>query len=229
VRAVRPALWLLAVACLAAVALGGCGGGGDSTASTQSQATTAPTADAGTTAKSQKEGGSSKGSNDQQSGQGQGKSTFTPKPHHDSGGGSAQFKVKGGDNSVQEFGEEGSESELQKAAAALHGFLDSRAEGDFKAACSYLGAEVAKSLQQLATASKQLKGAACPQLLAALSKGAPASVLAESAQADVGSLRHEGEQAFLIYRGARHAVYAISMIEEGGEWKVAGLSGTPLG
>jgi hypothetical protein len=228
VRAPRPVLWLIAFACLAALTLGGCGGGGDSTASTQSQATTPTTADAGGTAKSQKEGGSSKGSSSKQSQQNQGKSTFAPKPHHDSGGGSAQFRVKGGDNSIQEFGAEGSESELHEAATALHGFFDSRAEGDFKAACSYLGAEVAKSLQQLGGASKQLKGAACPQLLAALSKGVPASTLAEAAQADVGSLRHEGEQAFLIYRGARNTVYGISMVDEGGKWKVAGLSGTPL-
>jgi hypothetical protein len=223
-----PTLWLV-LACAAAAALGGCGGSGASTASTQSQAqSTGITANAAPTAKAPQQGQGSKGGSSSQQPP-QEKSTFTPKPHHDSGGGSKQFEVKGGDNSIQEFGEEGSESELQKAATALHGFLDARAEGDFKAACSHLGPEVASSLQQLAAASKGLKGAACPQLLAALSKGVPASSLAEAAQANVGSLRFEGGQAFLIYRGAGKAVYAISMVKQGGEWKVAGLSGAPLG
>jgi hypothetical protein len=203
VRAPRPALRLLALICLAAVALGGCGDSADdSTGSTPSS-----------------------GSQQDQPG----KSTFTAKPHHDSGGGSAQFEVKGGDNSIQEFGEEGSESELQKAAVALHGFLDSRAEGDYGAACSYLDPEIAKSLQQLAAAAKEVKSAACPQLLAAFSKGVPTSGLIEAAQANVGSLRIEGDQNFLIYRGVGKTVNAISMTKQGGEWKVAALSGTPLG
>jgi hypothetical protein len=219
-------LWPV-LACTAAVALGGCGGGGASTASTQSQAQSTATS-ATTTAGASKQGEGSKGGSGPKQPPLE-KSTFTPKPHHDSGGGSKQFEVKGGDNSVQEFGEEGSESELQQAATALHGFLDARAEGDFKAACSYLGPETAKSLQQLAAASKGLQGAACPQLLAALSKGVPVSTLAEAAQANVGSLRFEGERAFLIYRGAAKQVYAIAMVKQGGEWKVASLSGTPLG
>lgn len=221
-------LWLV-LACTAAVALGGCGGGGGSTASTQSQAqSTAPATSATTSAGASKQDEGSKGGSGSKQPPLE-KSTFTPKPHHDSGGGSKQFVVKGGDNSVQEFGEEGSESELQKAATSLHGFLDARAEGDFKAACSYLGPETAKSLQQFAASSKSLQGAACPQLLAALSKGVPTSTLAEAAQADVGSLRFEGERAFLIYRGAGKQVYAIAMVKQGGEWKVASLSGTPLG
>jgi hypothetical protein len=226
-RVARLTFWFLAVACLAA-ALGGCGGGGSSTASTQtSEASTAAPKTSTTPPKGQEEGEGPKKSSPPPPQQDNG--TFTARPHHDSGGGSAQFEVKGGDNSIQEFGEEGSESELRKAALALHGFLDSRAEGDFKAACSYLGADVAKSLQQLAAAAKGLKGADCPQLLAALAGGVPASALAEAAHADVGSLRFEGDRAFLIYRGAQQATYAISMVKEGGEWKVGGLAGTPLG
>jgi hypothetical protein len=220
---------LLLCSCL--LALAGCGGGGEGDSSVSTTASTpksqAKAPDAGeTTAEPQgasgpKESGSSKAPEP--------KSTFTPKPHQDSGGGSDQFKVKGGDNSVQEFGEEAPESELEQAATALHGFLDARAAGDWEAACSYLSAPVAESLEQLAANAKPLKGADCAELLQGLSGGVPASVLAEAAKADVGSLRFEGEQAFLIYRGAHDAVYAIAMAEEGGEWKVAGMSGTPLG
>jgi hypothetical protein len=209
-------------------ALAGCGGGSDSTStatSGQAQPQTATTT--GSTDKSPKQGEAAKGQGSK-SGE-EGKSTFTPKPHHDSGGGSEQFRVKGGDNSIQEFGEEADSSEFDEAAAALHGFLDARAQEDWEAACSYLAAPVAKSLLQLGASAKELKGADCGELLAALSKGVPASTLAEAAQADVGSLRFDGEQAFVIYRGAQDAIYALTMKKEGGEWKVGGLSGTPIG
>jgi hypothetical protein len=52
--------------------------------------------------------------------------------------------------------------------------------------------------------------------------------LAQAAQADVGSLRIEGDRAFVIYRGVHGTVFAISMQREGGAWEVASLSGTPL-
>jgi hypothetical protein len=220
--------FLLILACLAAAALGGCGGGGDSTGAstaageTQAQATTDTT-----TAEGSKEAGGAKESKPRQS-NGEEK-PFTPKPHHDSGGGSKQFEVKGGDNSIQEFGEEGSETELEKAASALHVFLDARAARSWATACAQLSSGVVKSFGQLAASSAKLKNAGCPQLLAALSEGVPTSNLVEAAQANVGSLRFEGDQAFLIYRGAGNAVYAISMAKEDGDWKVAGLSGTPLG
>jgi len=77
---------------------------------------------------------------------------FKPKPHNDSGGGSQQFRQKGGDNSIQEYG----------------------------------------------------------------------------AEADVGSLRVEGERSFVIYTGVGGTVLAMPMANEDGEWKVASLSGLPL-
>jgi hypothetical protein len=53
--------------------------------------------------------------------------------------------------------------------------------------------------------------------------------LAKAAKADVGSLRIEGDRAFIVYRGApKGTFYAISMSKEGGSWKVASLAGTPL-
>src|SRR6476620_4351077 len=47
-------------------------------------------------------------------------SDFAPKNHHDSGGGSGQFREpKGGDNSIQDYGAESSESEFEESAAAM--------------------------------------------------------------------------------------------------------------
>jgi len=101
-------------------------------------------------------GGGGKGDGGQKSGgspsNGGGAAEFKPKPHNDSGGGSQQFRQKGGDNSIQEYG----------------------------------------------------------------------------AEADVGSLRVEGERSFVIYTGVGGTVLAMPMANEDGEWKVASLSGLPL-
>lgn len=148
--------------------------------------------------------------------------------HDDSGGGTAQFRVPGGDNSVQDFGSEATESEFEQAAAALHGFLDARAAGDWEAVCEYVAGSVVDSLEQVASASAEMKGRKCPKLMAALSGSVPSAVRAEAAIADVGALRVEGEQAFLLYQGANYIDYAIPMTRDGGRWKVASLAGVPL-
>ena len=69
----------------------------------------------------------------------------------------------------------------------------------------------------------------CAATLAALSGKSPTSTLREAAIADVGSLRSEGDRAFLIYRGAEEQRSTRSpMAREDGEWKVASLAGVPL-
>ena len=198
----RPLPLLLLALALATLALAGCGGGGGG----GSTATTATAAHPGATT-----------------------TTFHPKPHHDSGGGAAQFEVKGGDNSVQEFGAEASEAELEQAATALHGFLDARAERNWATACGYLSKATAQSFSQLGAGGSGSGAKGCAANLAALTGKTPTSTLREAAVADVGSLRTEGEQAFLIYRGApKGTIYAIPIAKEGAAWKVASLSGVPL-
>lgn len=144
-----------------------------------------------------------------------------------SGGGSAPFRTKGGDNSIQNFGEESDESELREAAEALHGFYVARAEEDWGRACSYLSKEMASQLTQLASRLKE-PGKGCGDALHALTRPLPASVRRETTVVDARSLRHEGEQAFLIYYGAEKTPEAMPMKPEGGAWKVGGLAPIPL-
>jgi hypothetical protein len=156
-------------------------------------------------------------------------SDFVPKRHQDSGGGSETLRVKGGDNSVQEFGAEAGGSEFERAAAALHDFLDARAAGAWGAACSYVSKSIVESFKQLAAQAQQGDGSSCAAALETLTS--PAVMRAtkdEAEQADVGSLRVEGERAFLIYRGVENTIFAMPMANEGGAWKVGSLLGTPL-
>jgi hypothetical protein len=146
-----------------------------------------------------------------------------------SGGGSEQFLTKGGDNSIQEYGEEKDESELQEAAEAVHGFFVARATGDWAKACSYLSQAMTEQLEQLAASSTTLKDKGCASFLEAFTSKLSASSWRDLTTVDAGSLRQEDEQAFLVYYGPSKAVYAMPLAAEDGEFKVGALSGNPLG
>jgi len=145
---------------------------------------------------------------------------FFPRVHHDSGGGSSQFRVKGGDNSIEEYGGESSGSEFEEASAALHDYLDARAAGAWAAACEYLAAGVALQLAQL-TETQGGEGSGCRQALASISLELAPGVLREAAVADVASLRTEGDSGFLLFNGAHGVDYFVPVAREDGAWKVA--------
>lgn len=146
-----------------------------------------------------------------------------------SGGGSGQFRVKGGDNSIQEFGGEGDESELQAAAEVVHGFFVAQAREEWAKACSYLAKSNIEQLEKLGSQSSQQRNPGCAPVLAAFTRPLPAPAELQLTTVDAGSLRHEGEQGFLIYYGPERVKAAMPLRDEGGTWKVAALSGTTLG
>jgi hypothetical protein len=245
---IRP-LAALAVAVLATALLAACGGSGADSTSTASNGTNSSTnatgAEAGSGKDSSQSASTKSGSQEQGNGQAQdaeqskqqgmaqedsggSKRKNVETPLEVSGGGSGQFRTKGGDNSIQEFGEESDESELREAAEVVHGFYVSRAAEEWDKACSYLAKSNIEQLEQLAEQSTKSKGADCPTVLKAFTRPLSASVEREITTVDAGSLRHEGEQGFLIYFGAGGVKYAMPLKNEDGSWKVAALSGTTL-
>lgn len=227
VRGVRKLPIVAVAGALLAAGVSACGGGSNSTeATSQGQATGKSSANV---KKGKNEGSSGKSGSSGGGGSGKSASEFVPRHHHDSGGGSKQFQVKGGDNSVQEFGKEAVNSELDEAAAALHNFLDARAQGNWAAACQYMSKAVTESFAKLGAGSKQIKNTSCPAVLAKLINPAAKQLMKEeAAKANVGSLRVEGGRSFIIYTGTQKTILAMPMAHEGGAWKVASLAGTPL-
>jgi hypothetical protein len=231
---------VLAATALVALLLAACGSSGSSDSnSTGSSTATEPSAsDNGS-------GGGTEGENDageaqqkkSSSGGGSGKGSssagFTAAevetPLKVSGGGSEQFRTKGGDNSIQEFGEESGESELQEAAETVHGFFVARATGDWEKACTYLSKSMSEQLEQLAASSTELKNKGCASFLEAFTSRLSAAKWRETTVVDAGSLRQEGEQAFLIYFGSGNTAYAMPLAVEDGQFKVGALSGDALG
>lgn len=240
----RPLAAFIAAALVAAL-LAACGGSDSDSSSSTEAATTDRSVTSGSAAGN---GGHSKSSSQDKQDDGQGQndseddrsqsqssddvdsgSQNVETPLEVSGGGAEQFQTKGGDNSIQEYGDEGDESELQEAAEIVHGFYVARAEEKWETACSYLAKPNIEQLEQLAAQSPQFKDAGCAPILEAFTRPVAAAVQREITSVDAGSFRHEGEQGFLIYYGADQAVYAMPLRAEGGTWKVAALSGSALG
>jgi hypothetical protein len=225
-----------------ALGLVACGGDDDSgTTEANGQAQSQSTTDADAKQGGAQEGkpdGDEDGSGEDGSGQSQSDGSgseqadaeeFKPKQHSDSGGGSQQFRTKGGDNSVQEFGEEADEPEFEAAAVALHNFLDARAEGNWAAACQYMSKAIVESFEKLAAQAKEIDDTSCAGIISKLTNpAAKAAMKAEAEKANVGSLRTEGDRSFVIYTGIKGTILAMPMASEDGEWKVASLAGTPL-
>jgi hypothetical protein len=150
--------------------------------------------------------------------------------HHDSGGGTAQFATKSGDNSIQETGKEGSPAETQAAAAVLHAYLDARVAHRWADACFYLSAGFAATIEAFAQRYAKGKGVkSCAEVLEGFSTGSSQEALVATARADVGALRIEGDHGFVLYRGPGGEPYAMPMVLEAGAWKVGSLEGAPLG
>lgn len=210
----------------AAAAVAACGDSGSSASETSpaKEASSDPGSESKAGSKSSRDGGSQPKQGGEKSGGSN--ASVDPAPLEVSGGGSAQYRTAGADNSIQEFGEEGDESELEEAATALHDYLVARAEEDWPGACANLARTVTDQLDTLASQSGNLEGEDCAGILAVLTPPLPAAVRRESTVVDAGSLRFEGEQAFLIYRGAEGAEYAIVMADEDGTWKVGALAAT---
>jgi hypothetical protein len=143
--------------------------------------------------------------------------------------GSASFRTAGGDNSVQNFGEEADEEEADAANTALDDYLRARAEGNWDEQCEYLAKATLQPLEQLFAKSQQVKGSGCAATLAAFGSGAPASTRVDTLTGSgIASLRAEDKRAFALYHGTHGVDYFISMSKEDGEWKVAALSPTEL-
>lgn len=213
-----------------------CGGGGDNgSGSGSSQAEVASQAPSGASSSSSEQEQERSGSSEEDLG-GQSASEsgeaaqFVPKQHQDSGGGSAQYETKGGDNSVQEYGQEAGSGEFEVVANALHDFLDARAEQNWAATCEYASKSIVEQFEKLAAQAKQVEDKGCAGILGKLINPVARHAFKEEAEkADVRSVRIEGDRAFIIYTGAHGTLLAMPAASEGGSWKVSSLAATPIG
>jgi hypothetical protein len=140
--------------------------------------------------------------------------------------GSDQFRDQT-DSSLLDFGEEGSDAELEEASEAVHGFFLARSQGDWPAACAQLSRAILAKIEHLAVSSTDLADKSCPSFLGAFTSLSEEE-RRDSTVVDAGSLRQQGAKGFLIYYGAGKVVYATPLSKEGDAWKLASLSSKVL-
>lgn len=226
---------LLAGAAALCFALGACGSSGETTGA-PAPVTSAPSPQAGQgstdrqgSTRGAPESAAADGSRRGDEGGEQSHRRVPVAPLRVSGGGSVQFRVRGGDNSVQDFGAEAGASELGEAAATVHRFFVARVWGEWDRACSLLSAREVERLDQLTAPAPGAKGQGCPAALAALTAGVSPALARALTTVDAASLRQEGKQAFLIYTGPPgRTVYAMPLVGEAGGWRLGAFAGAEL-
>lgn len=140
-------------------------------------------------------------------------------------------RAKGGDNSIQDFGQEASRSDRAAAARVLAAFLAAYPRGDGGTACALLASASKEMLEQTFTQAGKQPGAGstqCSRILSLLGAGLPAEARRHLSAARVLSLRIEGDRAFAIYVGTDGEAHYAPMTRESGAWKVASIAGSPL-
>lgn len=140
--------------------------------------------------------------------------------------GAAQYEDRT-DSPLLKFGEEGTDAELGEAGETVRGFFVDRGAEDYAGACATLAKQVLDRLERLAVNSTGLKDTSCAAFLDAFLELTPQE-RRDSTTVEAGSLRRQGRQGYLIYSGVDDTVYAMSLKEEGGEWKLASLSSEEL-
>jgi hypothetical protein len=134
---------------------------------------------------------------------------------------------KGGDNSIQTWGVEGSGEERARLGGIVRAYLEARARGDWAEACARLAAEQRQAFARLTPRGRG--NAACAEAMRKLANQVPAGAFVrESEIVDVLSLRVGGGRAFLIYTRPGGKVYATALIREAGAWKVVSVSPATL-
>ena len=209
----------LAVAALAA-GLAACGGGGESSDSTQA------------------------GAQPSSSGSGQSRPATTSGTSAEQAAAEAKARAKvklgsparvprtkGGDNSIQDFGREASDPERAAAARVLAAYLAAYEHGDGPTACSLLSSDARERLEQAlgqAAAKAGRPALGCARILTAFGTHLPSQARRQLTAVRLLSLRVEGDRAFAIYDAADQKAYPVPMAKESGAWRVVALPGSPL-
>jgi len=132
----------------------------------------------------------------------------------------------GGEKSIEEFGREATGSERTSIKNAFTGYLEALADEDYQTACFYLASGVQQSLRQIIV--KRLKDDGCARILPrVLSPSAPAFAR-EQAEGEIAKIRAEDDRGFVVFRAPGAKLHQMTMVSEGGDWKVANLGSSVL-
>ena len=149
-------------------------------------------------------------------------------PEPDDGKRSDVFVVPGGDNSIQEYGEEQGEEERAEAMKPIVALYRALASGDWTAVCQqHLSAPNLQQIELLAEKSKQIQGQGCAEILGGLNQTTGMRG-PDTPDGEIVAFRVEDDTGFAIWWGIDGKGYAMALKSEGGAWKLTALAPTPL-
>jgi hypothetical protein len=138
------------------------------------------------------------------------------------------FRVPGGDNSIQEYGEEQGAEERAKAMKPIIALYRALESGDWSAVCAqHLSAPNLKQIAVLAEKSPEIKGKSCAEVLGGLNQ-LPGKRGPDTPDGEIVAFRVEGDTGFALWWGIDGNGYAMALKSEDGAWKLTALAPTPL-
>jgi hypothetical protein len=141
---------------------------------------------------------------------------------------SGTFSTPGGDNSIQEYGEEEGAEGRREATTVLIALFNAIESGNWSEVCSkYLSSANLQQIKLLAQKAPQAKGKDCPEILSGFTQRVPGRS-PDSLRDSVASFRTDGDVGFAIWLGLDGKGYAMPMKLEDSGWKLTALAPTPL-
>lgn len=142
------------------------------------------------------------------------------------GGGEESEPSGGGEKSIEEFGSEAEGSEEDAIVGSFTAYLEALADDDLATACSYLASNVQQSLTQLA--GDKVKRSSCPAILSKLLAPTAPAVAREQVEGEITKVRVQGDRAFVVFHAPGAKLFQMTMVREGGDWKVAIVAASVL-
>jgi hypothetical protein len=128
-------------------------------------------------------------------------------------------KHKGGEASIEEFGEEARGSDREQILSVFENFLNAVADEDYAAACTHLSALTRRSLEQFG--EKAMGGKGCAATLPAILAPTAGPIAGEQANGRVTKVRVEGDRAFVVFKAPGAKLYQLTMVKEDGAWRAS--------
>jgi len=135
-------------------------------------------------------------------------------------------EFEGGEESIEEFGTEASESEKDTVLVAEQAYLRALAESDFGRACSLASRAAVASLQRVVPPSARPVG--CAEIMGRLLSARAPNVAREQLGGEVVRVRVEGDRSFVVFHAPGARLFVFPMVREQDGWKVSTLTSSIL-
>ncbi len=132
-------------------------------------------------------------------------------------------KQTNGEQSIERYGQEAKGTERQQLLALYRSYLTALGEKDYESACAKLAAQVKGSLAQIAGPK-----ADCEEILPAILSPTATPLSRAQSKGKVTGVRVEADHAFVVFKAPGAKLWQMTLLHEGGEWKVASLGAAVL-